>query len=77
MPRRNRHVLAAAIRSPAGVIVTYNIKDSPEQVLDGYGIEVQHPDEFATHLYDLAPAVRILRDRVHEASFKTACRTAP
>lgn len=51
----DRHVLAAAIRSQAGVIVTYNIKDFPEEVMDGYGIEVQHPDEFVTHLYDLAP----------------------
>ncbi len=51
----DRHVLAAATRSQAGVIVTYNTKDFPEEVLDGYGIEVQHPDEFVTHLYDLAP----------------------
>jgi hypothetical protein len=51
----DRHVLAAAIRSQAGVIVTYNIRDFPEEVLDGFGIEVQHPDEFISHLYDLAP----------------------
>jgi hypothetical protein len=51
----DRHVLAAAIRAQAGVIVTYNIGDFPEDVLDSYGIEAQHPDEFVTHLYDLAP----------------------
>lgn len=51
----DRHVLAAAIRSQAGVIVTYNIRDFPEGILDGFGIEAQHPDEFVTHLYDLAP----------------------
>ena len=51
----DRHILAAAIRSQAGVIVTYNTKDFPEDVLDGYGIEAQHPDEFVTHLYDLSP----------------------
>jgi len=50
----DRHVLAAAIRSQAGVIVTYNLKDFPESVLDAYGIEAQHPDEFVTHLFDLA-----------------------
>jgi hypothetical protein len=43
---KDRHILAAAIRSQAGVIVTYNVKDFPEEILDGYGIEVQHPDEF-------------------------------
>jgi hypothetical protein len=51
----DRHILAAAIRSQAGVIVTYNIRDFPEEVLDQYGIGVQHPDEFVTHLFDLAP----------------------
>jgi hypothetical protein len=51
----DRHVFAAAIRAQAGVIVTYNIRDFPEAVLDTYGIEVQHPDEFVTHLFDLAP----------------------
>ena len=50
----DRHVLAAAIRSQAGVVVTYNVKDFPEDVLDGYGIEVQHPDEFVTHFFDLS-----------------------
>jgi predicted nucleic acid-binding protein len=50
---QDRHVLAAAIRAQAGVIVTYNIGDFPEDVLDSYGIEAQHPDEFVTHLYDL------------------------
>jgi hypothetical protein len=51
----DRHILAAAIRSRAGVIVTYNVNDFPGEILDGYGIEVQHPDEFVTHLYDLSP----------------------
>ena len=51
----DRHVLAAAIRSQAGVIVTYNLKDFPESILDANGIEAQHPDEFVTHLFDLAP----------------------
>jgi predicted nucleic acid-binding protein len=49
----DRHVLAAAIRCQAGVIVTYNLKHFPEQALASYGIEAQHPDEFVTHLFDL------------------------
>ena len=62
----DRHVLAAAVRAQAGVIVTYNIRHFPEDVLDSFGIEAQHPDEFVAHLYDLAPgavcqAVRNLR----------------
>lgn len=63
----DRHVLAAAIRCQAGVIVTYNLKDFPEDALVPYGIDVQHPDEFVSHLFDLDPgavcaAVRDQRD---------------
>jgi predicted nucleic acid-binding protein len=53
----DRHVLAAAIRSGAEVIVTSNLKDFPAEVLANYGIEAQHPDEFVTYLLDLAPDV--------------------
>jgi predicted nucleic acid-binding protein len=42
----DRHVLAAAIRGRANVIVTSNLKDFPEDALEPYGIEAQHPDEF-------------------------------
>ena len=57
----DRHVLAAAIRAHAGVIVTYNIRDFPAESLKPYGIEAQHPDEFVTHLLDLSPAARVCR----------------
>ena len=49
----DRHVLAAAIRAGADVIVTYNLNDFPKRVLDPLGIEAQHPDVFVTHLLDL------------------------
>jgi predicted nucleic acid-binding protein len=51
----DNHVLAAGIRGRADVIVTYNLKDFPSNVLERYGIAAQHPDEFLTHLIDLAP----------------------
>jgi len=52
----DRHVLAAAIRCQAGVIVTFNHKDFPANTISRYGIESQHPDEFICHLLDLSPA---------------------
>ncbi len=51
----DRHVLAAAIRAGAEVIVTINLADFPATTLKTYGIEAQHPDDFIIHLLDLAP----------------------
>ncbi len=51
----DRHVLAAAIRCQAGVIVTFNLDDFPADIIGRYGIEAQHPDEFIGHLLDLDP----------------------
>lgn len=52
----DRHVLAAAIRSNASVIVTFNERDFPAERLATFGIEVQHPDEFIDNLFDLDQA---------------------
>jgi hypothetical protein len=51
----DRHVLAAAIRSHAQVIVTFNLRDFPPDALAPYDIKAQHPDEFLEHLVDLDP----------------------
>ncbi len=51
----DRHVLAAAIRAGADVIVTINLADFPKETLAKYGIDAQHPDQFIMHLLDLAP----------------------
>jgi len=61
----DRHVLAAAIRCQAGAIVTYNLKDFPEERLEPYGIQALHPDEFVAHQFDLSPAAvsRAVRDQ--------------
>lgn len=49
----DRHVLAAAIRGEAEVIVTFNLKDFPRSTLEGYGIEARHPDDFVARLIGL------------------------
>src|SRR5207244_4259198 len=53
----DRHVLAAAIRAGAEVIVTYNLKDFPAETLARFDIEAQHPDDFLVSLLDLAPGL--------------------
>ena len=50
----DRYVLAAAIRSGAAVIVTYNLDDFPKDYVQTFGVEAQHPDDFISHLMDLS-----------------------
>ena len=52
----DRHVLAAAIVGRCDVIVTENLKHFPQEALDPYGIEVQHPDDFLADHLNLFPA---------------------
>ena len=52
----DRHVVAAAIRCGASVIVTYNLKDFPVAALERWQLEVQHPDEFVENVFDLHQA---------------------
>lgn len=53
----DRHVLAAAIKGRADLIVTVNLRDFPAEKLDPWGIEAQHPDEFLTHQFHLSQPV--------------------
>ncbi len=69
------HVLAAAVRCNAGVIVTYNVRDFPADVLAPLGISAQHPDEFVSHLFDLAPGVVSAAVRDQRAALKNPPRT--
>ncbi len=71
----DRHVLAAAIRGSASVIVTFNLDDFPAECLDKLGVEVQHPDEFITHLIDLAPAAVCEAAKDHRTSLKNPPKT--
>ena len=54
---KDRHVLAAAIRAGAQLIVTKNLQHFPVSELQKFGIEPQHPDEFVGCLLDLSPGV--------------------
>lgn len=63
------HVLAAAIKAGANLIVTANLKDFPAADLEPWGLEAQHPDDFLVHQYYLRPpvflaAVRTVRQRL-------------
>jgi predicted nucleic acid-binding protein len=66
----DRHVLAAAIRCHASVIVTFNGKDFPAGALAPFGVEAQHPDEFIQNLFDLDPAAVIAAARSQRQQLK-------
>jgi predicted nucleic acid-binding protein len=66
----DRHVLAAAIRCNAAVIVTFNEKDFPAEALKPYGLEAQHPDVFIENLFDLDPAAVVAAAQQQRAQLK-------
>lgn len=55
----DRHVLAAAIKSNADVIVTNNLKDFPEEYLNSYGVKAKSADDFLTDIIDLNQDIAI------------------
>jgi predicted nucleic acid-binding protein len=49
----DRHVLAAAIKASAQLIVTENTKDFPQAKLSAWNVEAQSADDFVLDLIDL------------------------
>lgn len=68
--RDDRHVLAAAIKCNASAIVTFNLKDFPENILEPLDIEPIHPDSFIADLWDLDKAAVIKAAHDHRVSLK-------
>lgn len=63
---KDRHVLAAAVRGGAEVLVTFNLKDFPLSSTDPFDVEVVHPDDVLLDQLDLhhAPTLRALVELV-------------
>ena len=57
--RKDRHVLAAAVRANAEVLVTFNLKDFPPASTERFDIEVVHPDDFLMDQLDLFPGLTV------------------
>lgn len=60
----DRHVVAAAVKSDAQAIVTFNTKDFPSESIGRYHLEVIHPDDFFVNQVDLDPvaAVHVIQE---------------
>lgn len=60
LPDKNdNHVLAAAIKTNANLIVTNNLKDFPEDYLAKFGLKAKSPDDFITDIIDLNPGLAL------------------
>jgi predicted nucleic acid-binding protein len=71
----DRHVLAAAIKGNAAVIVTFNLEDFPNSALRPYDLDAQDPDTFICHLLDLNPALVCTAAKRQRANLKNPPRT--
>ncbi|UPK70074.1 PIN domain-containing protein [Chitinophaga filiformis] len=49
----DRHVLAAAIKSKANLIITFNEKDFPPRYIGQYKIAIENPDDFICRLLNV------------------------
>ncbi|KSQ21705.1 PIN domain-containing protein [Pseudomonas aeruginosa] len=72
----DRHVLAAAIKCNASVIVTFNLKDFPEKILRDFDIQALHPDEFIADIWDIDQAAVLQAAQCQRASLKNPPHTA-
>ncbi len=66
----DRHVLATAIHTNAHSIVTFNLKDFPEEALNIYKIKAIHPNDFIVDLIDIDIGAVIDSVKKHRASLK-------
>ncbi|MBT2520918.1 PIN domain-containing protein [Arthrobacter sp. ISL-28] len=67
------HVMAAALKVHAQVIVTNNLKHFPEETLTPWGMEAKHPDDFLMDQFHL-DAVEL---HVAIRNISEACRNPP
>jgi PIN domain len=72
----DRHVLAAAIKTGAQGIITFNLKDFPASTLARYDIEAQHPDEFIVHQFNLDQAKVVIAAQRCRQRLKNPTKTA-
>ncbi|MCG5511512.1 PIN domain-containing protein [Ectothiorhodospira lacustris] len=71
----DRHVLAAAIRAGAQLIITFNLKDFPTDTLASFGVEAVHPDTFLEQQFELNEGLVLRTVHRHRASLRKVPRS--
>lgn len=72
----DRHVVAAAIKCRADLIVTMNLKHFPAAELAQWDLQAQHPDNFLQHQCDLYPAAFLNAVKTCRARLKNPPKSA-
>jgi len=72
---KDRHVLAAAVRANAELLVTFNLADFPSVSTDPYDIAAVHPDEFLLDQLDLYPGHTLRALQAQSAAYTHPVRT--
>lgn len=57
--RDDRHVIAAAIKRQAEGVITFNLRDVPDEALAPFELAAIHPDTFLSDMFELSPAAAI------------------
>ena len=70
------HIVAAAIKSEADTIVTFNLKHFPETALAPHGLQALHPDAFLTELLTDAPEQIVQAIRTQRLRLKNPAKSA-
>jgi predicted nucleic acid-binding protein len=73
--KKDRHVLAAAVRGNAQTLVTANLDDFPGEAADPYDVEIVHPDRFLNDQLDLDPELTVNALDSVATSYKTPSMT--
>jgi hypothetical protein len=66
----DRHVVAAAIKGQAEGIITFNLKDFPDEKLATYELSAIHPDTFLADMFELSPSAAILAAQQQRSALK-------
>jgi len=54
---KDRHVVAAAVKAKASMIVTFNLRHFPVETLKPWHVEALHPQDYLLVLWSMNPAV--------------------
>jgi predicted nucleic acid-binding protein len=75
--QKDRHVLAAAVRGGAAIIVTFNLRHFPREAMAPYQLSAVHPDDFLLDQFDLYPGAVVDAVRSVPGAYENPPVTVP